>query len=277
MTGLPDNSGNDFIRGLETRACVNGMTKSDVERLKNALVKKILDDKTVIEITDDGGIVADSDGLFISIDGQKLGLSVDGEEIIPVTEPYLPEDSNENPLAPPNNTIMTSANIAVDPRIVHTTGNELVSGIKQGNWQGYRLTNPNPTTVGKWLRYAIFNIGYASTIIEMYGTRANNGIAYGIALIGGGGGPFQRSASAVNCYPITYSNPVVAVLNSTTGKNEIWIYTSNVNEVKEINFYLRFVNYLDRFTFPQTEHDTISNADGDTYGTQVVILGQVNP
>ena len=127
------DSGNDFIRGLETRACVNGMTKSDVERLKNALVKKILDDETVIDVTEDGSIIADSNGMFISVNGQVLGLSVDGENIIPVTEPYLPEDENENPLAPPNDTIMTSANIAVDPRIVHTTGNETISGNKTFN------------------------------------------------------------------------------------------------------------------------------------------------
>lgn len=133
MTGLPDNnSGNDFIRGLETRACVNGMTKSDVERLKNALVKKIVNDDTIVEMTDDGKIiVADGDGLYLSFDGNILGLIKDSSgDYIPQTVSYLPEDENENPLAPPNDTIMTSANIAVDPRIVHTTGNENIAGEK---------------------------------------------------------------------------------------------------------------------------------------------------
>ena len=167
MTQDPDNnSGNDFIRGLETRACVNGMTKSDVERLKNALVKKILDDETVIEITEDGGIVADSDGLFIKLNGKQLGLSIDGEEIIPVTEPYLPEDENENPLAPPNDTIMTSANIAVDPRIVHTFGNETIDGIKIFKKKIDGITNFLTTdnqTIGTY--------GYFKTFLEIDKTK----------------------------------------------------------------------------------------------------------
>lgn len=188
MTGLPDNnSGNDFIRGLETRACVNGMTKSDVERLKNALVKKILDDKTVIDVTEDGSIIADSNGMFISVNGQKLGLSVDGEEIIPVTEPYLPEDENENPLAPPNDTIMTSANIAVDPRIVHTIGNETVSGVKTFingidfypvNW--HKTSNTN-VTQNKYCIFAeikiVTNMGGQVFIDFIQG--ANTAVCYG--------------------------------------------------------------------------------------------------
>lgn len=175
MTGLPDNNGNDFIRGLETRACVNGMTKSDVERLKNALVKKILDDETVIDVTEDGSIVADSNGMFISVNGQTLGLSVDGEDVIPVTEPYLPEDENENPLAPPNDTIMTSANIGVDPRIVHTTGNEEISGDKSFN--NYLIVNKD----FRWLRssksisstnwarmYELSRVASSSVLFQLY-------------------------------------------------------------------------------------------------------------
>ena len=126
---------NDNIMGIPTKACINGLTKEDTERLKNALIKKIVNDDTVIDITDDGKIiVADGDGLYLSFDGNILGLIKDSSgDYIPQTVPYLPEDENENPLAPPNDTIMTSANIAVDPRIVHTTGNETINGIKTFN------------------------------------------------------------------------------------------------------------------------------------------------
>lgn len=270
---------NDNIMGIPTRACINGFTKKDTERLKNALVKQILNDDTVVNVTEDGKIiVANDDGLFLSFDDSVIGLTKDDDDnVIPVADPYIPMDADDNPLAPANNVIMTSANIAVDPRIVHTTGNETVVGAKQGDWRGYQMVSPNPSTSGKWLRYAILENTYIGLIIEMFATRANNGLAYGIALIGGGGGGFQRSASGVNAYPTPYSNPVVSVINTTTGKLELWIYVSDINQVKEINFFVRYGNHLLRFSYPQTVHDTISNADNDTYGTQVVILGQVNP
>lgn len=34
MTGLPDNNGNDFIRGLATNPCINGITKADALEIK---------------------------------------------------------------------------------------------------------------------------------------------------------------------------------------------------------------------------------------------------
>lgn len=123
---------NDNIMGIPTRACINGLTKEDTDRLKNALIKKIEDDETTVDITEDGKIIlANENNLFLSFDGNILGITKDSSgDYIPWTVPYLPEDENENPLAPPNDTIMTSANIVVDPRIVHTIGNEKILGIK---------------------------------------------------------------------------------------------------------------------------------------------------
>lgn len=123
---------NDNIMGISTRACINGFTKEDTERLKNALVKQILNDETVVNVTEDGKIiVANDDGLFLSFDDSVIGLTKDDDDnVIPVADPYIPMDENDNLLAPDNNVIMTSGNIAVDPRIVHTTGNESISGIK---------------------------------------------------------------------------------------------------------------------------------------------------
>ena len=126
---------NDNIMGIPTRACINGLTKEDTERLKNALIKKIEDNETTVNVTEDGKvIVADNSGFYLSYDGNMIGIEQDiSGDYIPKTVPYLPEDANENPLAPPNDTIMTSANIAVDPRIVHTTGNEIIAGNKNFN------------------------------------------------------------------------------------------------------------------------------------------------
>lgn len=126
---------NDNIMGIPTRACINGFTKEDTERLKNALVKQILNDETVVNVTEDGKIIiANDDGLFLSFDDSVIGLTKDDDDnVIPVANPYIPMDANDNPLVPANNVIMTSANIAVDPRIVHTTGNETITGVKVFN------------------------------------------------------------------------------------------------------------------------------------------------
>lgn len=308
---------NDNIMGIKTKACVNGVypdtiptIQQDIDNIEDDIddinteldnvvhktgdeeingEKTFTEDLTVHgdEVNTSGTVVLSpsSQGGIVQLkDNMNRPISIvhshdsDGNCYLrEYPDNYYPVDENENPVAPSNPVIMTSGLVAVDPRIVHTTGNEIVAGTKQGNWVGYKLTDPNPSTAGKWLRYAIFDIGYASTILEIYGTRANNGLGYAMALIGGGGGAFQRSASAINCYPSSYANPVVAVLNTTTGKIEIWIYVFDVNQVKETYFYVRFGMHYNRFVFPQTEHDTISNEDGDTYGSQVVILGQVTP
>ena len=47
-----------------------------------------------------------------------------------LTNPYYPVDGSGNPQALTTNAVMTSGNVAVDPRIVHTTGNETVAGTK---------------------------------------------------------------------------------------------------------------------------------------------------
>ena len=126
---------NDNIMGIPTRACINGFTKEDTERLKNALIKQILNDETVVNVTEDGKIIiANDDGLYLSFDDSVIGLTKDDDDnIIPVADPYIPMDDDDNPLVPANNVIMTSGNIAVDPRIVHTTGNETISGTKTFN------------------------------------------------------------------------------------------------------------------------------------------------
>ena len=126
---------NDNIMGIPTRACINGFTKEYTERLKNALIKQILNDDTVVNVTEDGKIiVANDDGLFLSFDDSVIGLTKDDDDnIIPIADPYIPMDESDNPLAPANNVIMTSGNIAVDPRLVHTTGNEIITGTKTFN------------------------------------------------------------------------------------------------------------------------------------------------
>ena len=275
MTGLPDNNGNDFIRGLETRACVNGMTKSDVERLKNALVKKILDDETVIDVTEDGSIVADSNGMFLSVNGQVLGLSVDGEDVIPVTEPYLPEDENENPLAPPNNTIMTSANIAVDPRIVHTTGNEISTGIKQGDFRGYVL-EPVRAASGKWTRFcSISTVDSHPWLIEFVDYYANNVLAYAKAFVGGAGA--QRTFKIIGERGIANDVIVVTAYNNVSGEVEIWMKGSQgvmLTQMIITSLYGKIPS--DKLTIINTFHDNLFVIPDVTFSNPVYILGSAS-
>lgn len=178
---------NENIMGVPTRACINGLTKEDTDRLKNALIKKIEDDETTVDITEDGKIIlANENNLFLSFDGNILGITKDASgDYIPWTVPYLPEDENENPLAPPNDVIMTSANIGVDPRIVHTTGNEEIAGNKLfsgtinipklrsasvavqmnvNTW--YKMYVLTPVSVGQQIFFDIFNTSSISSLVD---------------------------------------------------------------------------------------------------------------
>ena len=72
---------------------------------------------------------------------------------------YYPVDGQSNPIPLGNNLIMTSGNISVDPRIVHTTGNEVVAGTKtftngiDAYPQNWHHTSKTGMTVGQ---YAVF-------------------------------------------------------------------------------------------------------------------------
>ena len=52
------------------------------------------------------------------------------DHMLMMTQPYYPVDGQGNPQALTANALMASGNIAVDPRIVHTTGNETIAGAK---------------------------------------------------------------------------------------------------------------------------------------------------
>ena len=81
-----------------------------------------------------------SAGNYVSIramnpsrDGTSQALAVynHGDHMsVQVTAPYYPVDGSSNPQPLPATHVVTSGNIAVDPRIVHTTGNESIAGNK---------------------------------------------------------------------------------------------------------------------------------------------------
>lgn len=56
--------------------------------------------------------------------------SYSDHQLVTVDAPYYPVDGSSNPQALTANALVASGNIAVDPRIVHTTGNETIAGGK---------------------------------------------------------------------------------------------------------------------------------------------------
>lgn len=56
--------------------------------------------------------------------------SYSDHQLVTVDAPYYPVDGSSNPQALTANALVTSGNIAVDPRLVHTTGNEAIAGTK---------------------------------------------------------------------------------------------------------------------------------------------------
>ena len=79
-----------------------------------------------------------------------------------LTNPYYPVDGSGNPQALTTNALVTSGNVAVDPRIVHTTGAETVAGNK--TFTGYtfidnpRFKRSNQTLHGngEWVKFYEF-------------------------------------------------------------------------------------------------------------------------
>ena len=83
--------------------------------------------------------------------------------------PYYPVDGSGNPQALTANALVASGNIAVDPRIVHTTGNQTVAGVKtftngiDAYPQNWHDVNKNGQAMGQ---YCIFATIPASTDIS---------------------------------------------------------------------------------------------------------------
>jgi len=271
---------NDNIMGIPTKACINGLTKEDTERLKNALIKKIVNDNTVIDITDDGKIiVADGDGLYLSFDGNILGLIKDSSgDYIPQTVPYLPEDANENPLAPPNDTIMTSANIAVDPRIVHTTGNETITGNKDFknlvsvNDLGWLRSSSGVLTPSKWAKiYEINRTGTTTVMVRIFNDYAmsnflDSHIIYSVSAASSG---YQIQGSFYGV-----SNRVIGKLaRRTDGKIELWVSNSQTSGNISLIFEIEHIRVAS--PTPVNEQSDTAPIIGETY-TEVVDMVNVS-
>ena len=253
---------NENIMGVPTRACINGFTKEDTERLKNALIKKIVNDDTVIDITDDGKIiVANGDGLYLSFDGNILGLIKDDSgDYIPQTVPYLPEDENENPLVPPSETIMTSDNIAVDPRIVHTTGNEIITGTKTFN--NLIVGRFEKTLVSGGTGHTLL---YKRTANRTQWIRGFGGRTCIIAVI---------RDSAINTFvlsdtPRPYTQPIFYLCTDSNGEITVWVkglYSSTLSW------------YLESNTLYGSENTSGINLTNVSYTTvQSINVGDVTP
>lgn len=264
---------NEDIMGIPTKACINGLTKEDTDRLKNALIKKIEDDETTVDITEDGKIIlANENNLFLSFDGNILGITKDSSgDYIPWTVPYLPEDENENPLAPPNDTIMTSANIGVDPRIVHTTGNENIAGNKNFNnfvFSDYCFYGRNCIdTSGS-------STGYHK-VWSIKVERSNTGGNFGLTLLGSGMRVGLSGHNTLSISQVSLRNGVInwdfLIRGENVNLSQYYVvkkvYTENEVEYVECEGYVVKANNTQKFfvALAETSNTEFINSSSSTH------------
>ena len=189
--------------------------------------------------------------------------------------PYYPVDSGGNPQPLNVDTVVLSGNIAVDPRIVHTTGNETVAGTKQGDWRGNQFEFPQAQTLEKWLRFcAIPMPSYGTKLLEIFSlsTGGNNGACYGLALIGGAYG-YDRNVSVINVSGKSFTCKVAVIINKTNRTQELWIYgTQNLSYVNRLLFSFKYGGSVSDVVYYNTEHDALPES-GDEYGSPTYIVG----
>lgn len=122
--------------------------------------------------------------------------------------------------------------------MLRTTGDQISTGLKMGVFRGYLMdTFPiGVTAKGKWLKYADISTGYTMNIIELWGTRGNNGYCYSRAITGGVG-TYTRIAVIDNVKVTGNENEVYMAINTTTNRMEIWIHAMSDTDVKAYRFF----------------------------------------
>lgn len=107
------------------------------------------------------------------------------DHMLETITPYYPVDGQGNPTPLDASAVMTSGNVAVDPRIVHTTGNQTIAGNKTfsgtlnapkirsasvevqmevNTW--YKMYTLTPVSVGQQIFLEIFNTSSISSMVD---------------------------------------------------------------------------------------------------------------
>lgn len=122
--------------------------------------------------------------------------------------------------------------------MLRTTGDQITTGMKMGVFRGYLMdTYPGGVTAsGKWLKYADITTGYTINIIELWGTRGNNGYCYSRAITGGAG-TYNRITVIDSVKGTGNSNEVYMAINTATNRMEIWIHVMSGTDVKAYRFF----------------------------------------
>ena len=108
---------------------------------------------------------------------------------VEVTRTYYPVDGSGNPQALTANALMTSGNVAVDPRIVHTIGNETVAGVKTfaNGFDGYPtgwVKVSGGSTVGQYNVFARISANDLGRLIYFEVAQSSNRIpAHGCFIV----------------------------------------------------------------------------------------------
>lgn len=141
-------TGAETINGNKTFTGETKVENSNIPTLKMVSGKATSTDgwKQLILFYDGAGsreqalIIGSSDSTSNSLDiavynpdhssRKGVGIKAYADHCVLLTTPYYPVDGSSNPQALTANALVASGNLAVDPRIVHTTGNETVAGNK---------------------------------------------------------------------------------------------------------------------------------------------------
>lgn len=110
--------------------------------------------------------------------------------------------------------------------MVRTTGNQVVSGIKEGLWYGVNKWSSDVNTQNnKWVRVASVN-GAAFQIWNYSGQLANNGLAEAEFMPMGAWGYGRHVVLNARATP-PFSGKVVIMTNNSTLEQEIWVYVTS--------------------------------------------------
>ena len=152
--------------------------------------------------------------------------------------PYYPVDGSGNPQALTANALVASGNIAVDPRIVHTTGNETIAGNKTfsgtATFNGHIATIPFTSASGaQWRRAYVLSPNSTSSgaaYFTAYSYRSALAPAQFACLVTGG-----AEALYANAVSNAMEAGFVLAKRTSDGKVEVWV--QKAYSVWQVDYY----------------------------------------
>ena len=153
--------------------------------------------------------------------------------------PYYPVDADENPVPLAEQMLVTSGNIAIDPRIVHTTGTETIAGSKSfssavnsdggfrwyyampalttSNWiKLYTFEPPAGTTALRVLIEAIDSGGMLATMFDVIEVVVHTSMTLG--------GSIRSNSNVIAKLALNAAGKIELWLHKTTGSGTTYLY-----------------------------------------------------